>query len=218
MPFIQLIEFGFELCALYTHRLRDCDYTELPCALTSAERIQTFLEGCDGLRGVRAARLAVKWIKDRSRSVRESKFTISMTLPRAYGGQGVKCLDANVEIPLTLAEQKAAGKRHYEIDLYSRDEKIGFEYLGEDGHSGPIRELRDIRRESILAGKGIVVHGVTNSQAKNVMELERLAKLVVTARGDRWRKPTPEQERAMRRLVNELYGRGPGLDATRFFR
>ena len=86
MPFIQLIECGFELCALYTHRLRDYDYTELPCALTSAERIQTFLERCNGLRGVRAARLAVRWIKDRSRSVRETKFAISMTLPRAYGG------------------------------------------------------------------------------------------------------------------------------------
>ena len=114
-------------------------------------------------------------------------------------------LELNAKVPLSAYERTVAGRRHYEVDLYSRRGSVAIEYFGKFEHGGPIRETRDIRRESILASKGYSVHGVTKSQAENVMELERLAKLVKQARGERWRKPTPEQEARMRRLLSELY-------------
>ena len=205
LSFIQLLEFGYELCALYTVCVTSGRLTELNQPITTMERIGRFLKGCSGLPGVKRARQVVKWILGRSRSPRESKLGISMTLPRAYGGQGVCGLELNKVIPLSNAEQKASGKHHYEIDVYSELGHIGLEYFGKHEHEGPIRETRDIRRESILLAKGITVHGVTKSQAENVMELERFAKLLRDARGERWRKPTPEQERRMRKLLRELY-------------
>ena len=205
MSFVQLLQFGYELCALYTARLPGGELNELDRPITSVASIAHYLEGCAGSPGVKRARQVAKWILARSRSPRESKFGISMTLPRAYGGQGVWGLELNVVIPLTKAEQKVAGKHHYEIDVYSELGETGLEYFGKDAHEGPIRETRDIRRESILLAKGITVHGVTKSQAENVMELERFAKLLKEARGERWRKPTPEQERRMRKLLRELY-------------
>ena len=205
MPFVQLLQFGYELCALYTARLPGGELTELDRPIASVASIAHYLEGCAGSPGVKRARQVAKWILAHSRSPRESKFGISMTLPRAYGGQGVWGLELNVVIPLTKAEQKVAGKHHYEIDVYSELGETGLEYFGKDAHEGPIRETRDIRRESILLAKGITVHGVTKSQAENVMELERFAKLLKEARGERWRKPTPEQEQRMRKLLQELY-------------
>ena len=205
LSFIQLLEFGYELCALYTARVPSGKLTELNRPITTMEKIERFLRGCSGLPGVKRARQVVKWILDRSRSPRESKFGISMTLPRAYGGQGICGLELNKVIPLSKAEQRASGKRHYEIDMYSELGHIGLEYFGKHEHEGPIRETRDIRRESILLAKGITIHGVTKNQAENAMELERFAKLLKDARGERWRKPTPDQERRMRALLRELY-------------
>lgn len=205
LPLVQLLEFGYELCALYTARVPSGKLTELNWPITTMAAITRYLEGCAGMPGVKRARQAAKWILNRSRSPRESKLGISMTLPRAYGGQGVHGLELNAVIPLTKAEQKVSGKHHYEIDVFSELGKTGLEYFGKREHEGPIRETRDIRRESILLTKGIAIHGVTKSQAENVMELERFAKLLKKARGERWRKPTLDQERRMRNLLHELY-------------
>ena len=203
--FIDLLKFGYELCALYTYRLHDGSHTELQYPMTTANALRSYLDGCAGAPGIRNARITAPLVLDRSRSLRESKLAISLTLPRMRGGQAVGGLELNREIPLTQAERRAAGRNYFEIDLYSENGRTGLEYFGKHEHEGKIRETRDIRRESILAGKGISVHGVTKSQAENVIELERLAKLITKARGERWRKPTPEQEARMRRLMRELY-------------
>jgi hypothetical protein len=128
------------------------------------------------------------------------------------GGQGVGGLELNSVVSLSPDERKAAGKHHYEVDLCFGRGKVALEYYGKSEHEGRMRETRDIRRESILSSKGYSVHGVTKSQAENVMELERLAKLIKLARGERWRNPTPEQEASMRRLMRELYPRHGSQD------
>ena len=207
LPFVRLLEFGYELCALYTLRLPGGKLTELVHPMTSAREIELYLSACAGAPGIRNARTAAAWILDRSRSPRESKFAISMTLPRMRGGQAVRGVELNACVPLADYEQKVAGKQYFEIDMYSERGKVAFEYYGKDAHEGRIRETRDIRRESILASKGISVHGVTKSQAENAMELERLAKLLKDVRGERWHNPTPEQEAKMRWLLYELYGK-----------
>lgn len=205
MPFEALIEFGYDLCALYTCRLLDGDYLELPRAVCTAERICDYLDGAGGAPGIQNARRAIPWVLDRSRSPRETPLAISMVLPRHKGGQGVKHLSLNQKIPLTDEEQRAAGKHYYEIDLYWSEGKLGLEYFGREPHEGPMRTLGDIRRESILASKGITVHGVTKTQAEDVAELERFAKLFINAQGARWEKPTAKHERAMRALLRKLY-------------
>ena len=205
LSLMELVRFGYELCALYTARLRAGELTELPEALTTSKKIVAFLDGCDGAFGVNKARLAAKWILDRSRSPRETKLAMTLTLPRRWGGQGVRGLVLNHEVRLSAQERKTAGKKKYEIDLYCENARIGLEYYGKETHAGPIRETKDLRRESILSARGIAIHGVTNRQAEEVMEIERLAKIIIQAQGGRWRKPTQEQERRMRQLLRDLY-------------
>ena len=211
--FLSLVEFGYELCALFTVRNDEGRYQELERSITTAEKIRAYLETCEGLPGVRKARAAIPWVLDRSRSPRETKFAISMTLPRFRGGQAVRNVSLNTQIPLTALERKAAGKSHYELDLCvpgpnDAHPYVGAEYYGKEEHAGELRGLRDIRRESILASKGISIHGVTKEQATNVMELERLAKVLTVSQGERWRKPTAAQEKAMRELIRSLYFHG----------
>lgn len=210
MPFVQLVQFGYELCALYTVRYGDGSCRELARPLSSARRIGEFLAKCDGLPGVKKARAAIPWVLDRSRSPRESTFAISMTLPRFRGGQAVRNASLNREITLTDEERRSAGRHHFEVDFYipctgEGRTGIGVEYYGKEEHAGAMREVRDIRRESILASKGIEIHGVTKAQVENVVELERLAKALTLAQGGRWRKPTEAHERAMRALLRDLY-------------
>lgn len=205
LPFVRLVQFGYELCALHTVRLPGSNYLELKNPLTSADRIASYLDGCSSLFGAKQARKAIPWVLDRSRSPAETDFAISFTLPRMKGGQAIRGLELNKEFPLTKKEQRLAGKWHYEVDFCFEGIPDAFEYYGEESHEGPIRTVKDIRRESILKSKGVIVHGITKTQVKNVKELERLAELVTKSRGKRWQTPTRQQEIAMIRLLNELY-------------
>ena len=205
LSFEELVLLGYELCALYTCRIPAEGYRELPRPLTTAARIETFLGGCAGCRGIRAARAAIRWVRDRSRSPRETKLMISLVLPRMRGGQAVRGIELNRRIELTPEEQRAAGKRYFEVDILDPSSGVGLEYYGVKEHSGKMREIGDIRRESILAGKGIRIHGVTQVQSESVMELERLAWLFHDAQGIRWRVPSPQQEQRMLGLLQTLY-------------
>lgn len=205
LPFVRLVQFGYELCALYTVRLPNVNYLELKEPLTTQARIAGYLGGCSGMYGVKQARKAIPWVLDRSRSPAESDFAISFTLPRLKGGQAIRGLKLNKEFPLTKKERRTAGKGHYEVDFCFEGIQDAFEYYGADAHEGPIRTVKDIRRESILKSKGVIVHGITKGQVRNLQELERLAELVTKARGKRWHRPTRQQEAAMIRLLDELY-------------
>jgi hypothetical protein len=132
-----------------------------------------------------------------------------MTLPRNLGGQGVRGMKLNYGIALPKNVQRVAGKSSYRIDLFDPQTNVGFEYLGELYHSGMIRGVADLRRESILQSLDIKVHGVTKMQARNLSELNRFARIVYRERGLKYRAPTPAQTQCMLGLLRVLYGAGP---------
>ena len=141
-------------------------------------------------------------------------FTYSIKEEHVYDTNGEDIL-SNYVVPLTGEQRKAAGKGHYEIDAYFPGGMLGFEYYGKDGHTGTVREVKDIRRESILNDKGIAIHVVTKSQAENAQEIIRLAQVVRNARGLRKRTFRLEDVARTQRLLDLLYrsGRQPWWDA-----
>ena len=170
-------------------------------------QLNSTLEKAQGVRGGIKARRIAAYLMPESASPAETRFGMSMTMPRRLGGLAKKGLMLNYEIPLTRAQQKIAGKEKYRVDLYDPQTNIGFEYLGEESHNGMIRGVKDLRRESILQSLGIPIHGVTKAQARNLMELIRFAKIISRARGEEFRKPTSEQINKMLVLLNYLYPR-----------
>ena len=172
-------------------------------------QLNSALDKVQGIRGSKKARRISKYLMPESASPAETRFGMSMTMPRRLGGLAQKDLMLNYEIPLTQAQQKIAGKESYHVDLFDPRTNIGFEYLGEESHNGMIRGVKDLRRESILQSLGIPIHGVTKTQARNLMELIRFAKIISRARGEEFRKPTPEQVHKMLALLNYLYSRYP---------
>ncbi|MDO4532374.1 MAG: hypothetical protein Q4C36_01495 [Coriobacteriia bacterium] len=217
LDFVHLVELGCELCGLYSTGFdeRNRGFADLPQPLTTVDQLVSFLARAKGLYGANIARKAVRFILDRSRSPRESKLAISMALPRRKGGQSCLPVELNYVVPLTGEHRKAAGKGHYEIDAYFPGSMLGFEYYGKESHAGTIREIKDIRRESILADKGISIHVVTKNQAENAQEIIRLAQVVRNARGLRRRAIRLEDVAKTQRLLDLLYrsGRQPWWDA-----
>ena len=217
LDFTHLVELGCELCGLYSTGFneRNRGFADLPEPLTTVDKLCSFLVRAKGLYGANIARKAMRFILNRSRSPRESKLAISMALPRRKGGQSCLPIELNYVVPLTGEHRKAAGKGHYKIDAYFPGGMLGFEYYGKDGHTGTVREVKDIRRESILNDKGIAIHVVTKSQAENAQEIIRLAQVVRNARGLRKRTFRLEDVARTQRLLDLLYrsGRQPWWDA-----
>ena len=206
-----LIEAGYELCGFHaTHCHFDEELLQMPKPLTNKTRLAAYLARTKGLYGAGMARWAQRYVAERTRSPRETKLHMSLSLPRHYGGQAADFLELNVEIPLGKKLQKVAGKAKYEIDVYDREGKTGFEYNSRLYHSGEMRSIEDIRRESVLRNKGISVHVVTKSQSENALEIVRLAKIAYKARGRRFRPLSPDHIMKTQRLLNELY-RVPGF-------
>jgi hypothetical protein len=179
------------------------------------QRLAAFISRAKGLYGANIARKAMRFILDRSRSPRETQLAISLAFPRKLGGQSCRPITLNQVVLLDSKRSAAAGKDYYEIDLSFPGCNLGFEYYGKDSHRGPVRMLKDIRRESILGDKGIAIHAVTSSQAENALEIIRLAQVVRRTRGIRRRKTALEDVTRTQRLLNELYhsGRQPWWDA-----
>ncbi|MDO4533775.1 MAG: hypothetical protein Q4C36_08650, partial [Coriobacteriia bacterium] len=201
-----LIELGYELCGFHaTHCHYGDDSLQMPQPLMDKRRLAVYLDRAKGLYGAGAAVWAQRYVHERTRSPRETKLHMSLSLPRHYGGQAADFLELNAEIPLGKKLQKVAGKPKYEIDLFARDGKTGFEYNGKPYHSGEMRTLEDIRRESILRAKGISIHVVTKPQSENALEIIRLARIAYKAQGRRFRPLTMEHVAKTQRLLNELY-------------
>lgn len=202
---MDLLELGYELCGFYGIDRRHGGMYALPAPITSTAKLASYLSRAGGLHGAGLARQALPRLHDRSRSPRESKLHLSLCLPRSCGGQGIDFLELNHRVPLGAAERRAAGQAAYEIDLYAPRAKLGFEYDGAEYHSGQMRTVRDLRKESILAGKGISIHVVTKTQAENALEVIRLAKVAYRAEGKRFRTPAPDHIARTQALLDRLY-------------
>ena len=207
LEFLDLIKFGYELLGIYgfCDRGLNTRLLDLKEPLTTPKRLSDYVQRCNNMKGLQVAKRALPYLMDGSASPAETRFGMSMTLPRNLGGQAIRGLKLNYRIPLTKKQSRIAGKGHYRIDLYDPHTDVGFEYLGEESHAGMIRGVSDLRRESILQTFDVKVHGVTKVQARNLAEVMRFARIVYDARGKQYRKPTSEQLGKMLQLLTYLY-------------
>ena len=207
MPLIQHIRLGFAL--LGTYGLCEWGFNDevldMDEPFCTYKRLREIVGKVENVNGIKQSRRAVRHLLPNSGSPMETTFGITMSLPRSLGGQAVRNLELNYEIPLNKAQRRSAGKSFYRIDAVRRDLGIGFEYLGEESHAGMVRGVSDLRRESILQAMDYQVHGVTKSQVTNLAELIRFARIIYKAEGRQFRKPSDSQIRSMISLLETLY-------------
>ncbi len=133
-------------------------------AITTKQKLNSFLEQARGHFGHRKALRAAKYIENGSASIMESIAYMILTLPHSLGGYGLSGAAFNYEIVIkNKAEMRSGHIRRY-ADLYYRQAKLAVEYESFAYHSSPSELGKDAIRSALLESKGIEVMRLSTIQ------------------------------------------------------
>ncbi len=133
-------------------------------AITTKQKLKTFLAKTPGHRGHLKASRAVKYIEDGSASVMESMAYMILTLPHALGGYGLDGAVFNHEIRLREEAGKRLGQKRCFVDLYYKPAKLAVEYESFAFHNSPSEQGKDVMRSAILDRQGVEVMRLSTIQ------------------------------------------------------
>jgi hypothetical protein len=136
-------------------------------AISTKQKLKTFLTKTSGHRGHLKALRAVKYIEDGSASVMESMAYMILTLPHTLGGYGLDGAVFNHEIKLKDEARKRLGQKRCFTDLYYKPAKLAVEYESLTFHNSPSEQGKDIMRSAVLDRQGVEVMHLSTIQLYN---------------------------------------------------
>lgn len=149
-------------CKLSIHRLillgiQLCSHPPgLPSlAITTKQKLNTFLSKTAGHRGHRKATQAVKYVENGSASIMESIAFMILALPHSLGGYGLNGAIFNYKIKLNSEARMRLGQNRCFADLYYRHAKLAVEYESFAFHNSPLEQGKDLIRSAVLERQGI---------------------------------------------------------------
>lgn len=152
----RLILLGLQLCSHPPGNPSD--------AITTKQKLKTFLGKVSGYHGLKKAVRAVNYIEDGSASIMESIVYMILTLPHALGGYGLGNALFNYEIRLNDQAGKRLGQKRCFADLYYKQAKLAVEYESFAFHNSPSVQGRDMMRAATLDRQGVKVMSLSTIQ------------------------------------------------------
>ncbi len=190
IPFIDLIQVGFELCGTYA--LDPKSGTLLVREKrTSTQLLAKYLQKATKAHGLVKARRALPFICDNSASPMETKLTLLLCLPTLYGGYGLPKPLLNK--PLEVDEGWRT--KTYRCDLTwllsktdkGKQHRLALEYDSSAFHSGLEKMHLDSKRRVAIESENIHVLSITKQQVYDDRAFDHLAKVVAKYLGVRLR-------------------------------
>lgn len=207
---LDLILLGYELCGCYYSATNQQGMIQtLP--LTSTAKLEAYLAKCEGIRGVKNATRAVRYVLNNSYSPMETALAMILCLPNKLGGFGLQSPNLNTKVKLSADARKICGQASYTLDLVWPDLKFCIEYQGKDYHTDA---AKDERKRLALQHDGWTVQHVSAEQVYNLNQLEELARMIAKLTNYR-SKPVGENTiRAREHLIGVLLSRhGSALES-----
>ena len=185
LSLIQLITIGYELCGSYGLSAQSSSGFLRRDPRSDPQLIKRYLEKCDGIHGVKAAKRASSYLIKGSASPMESLLSMLLCLPPSLGGFGLPRPELNC--PIATNEEGVAMRK---CDLYWPSQKFALEYDSDAFHSDTSKLHLDSSRRSTLEKAGIHVVSVTKNQVFSRGQLFNLATIASKRLGKRL-SPTP---------------------------
>ncbi|MCL2530248.1 MAG: hypothetical protein FWE41_08000 [Coriobacteriia bacterium] len=195
LPFIKLIELGFELCGFYPiprngyvkEKGANKKAFDVRRLRTSTKKLAAFLERMKGIAGQRQALRALNYILDRSASPMETKLTLLLTLPYRLGGFGLPKPKLNDGVNPSKKVLRNASQSVFVCDLCWPEADLIVEYDSEKFHEGARRITKDSKRRNALISTGKQVISITKDEIKIINQFEDLVELIAINLGARLR-------------------------------
>lgn len=159
LSLIQLITIGYELCGSYGLSVQSSSGFLQRDPRSNPQLIERYLEKCEGIHGVKAAKRASSYLVKGSASPMESLLSMLLCLPPSLGGFGLPRPELNC--PIETNEGGIAIRR---CDLCWPDQQFALEYDSDTFHSDESKLHLDSSRRSALEKAGVHVVSVTKTR------------------------------------------------------
>lgn len=213
MPFHQAVKAGCALCSTFRLDPRCPFGVREREPLTSVSDLEAFIEANSGMRGAGRARVALRYVKERTASPAEVYLTMLLTLPPHRGGFGLDALQPNRPVCLSKRATEIAQRSYLIPDLYDAEHHIAIEYDADATHTTGQQLSRDSTKRLALESMGIKVITVTTRQLSSIERMGDVAGETARAMGKRMRLRSAQHESARsllaatRRTFDGLYDR-----------
>ena len=187
LPFPNLVETGFEWCGGYARSTGEfCSIVQRD-PLTTVAKLELFSKRVGGADGTKTLRKALRFVLDGSLSPMESVTVVLLCFPVRLGGYGLPLPVMNAVVEVPARERAFVKKSFYKCDLYWPEAKFAIEYDSNLHHTGATRIAEDASRRVDLAYLGVEVATLTQQQACDRREMDRIAHLLAKRLGKRLR-------------------------------
>lgn len=180
--------------------------------LVTFRRLEFYVSQCEGVRGIKKARRALRYVCPNSNSPMESIISMLLSLPLSMGGFGLPFpqLNACICIPGKVAHSRTGSRRY--SDIYWPKAKLVLEYDSKVKHSGERARTSDSIRRNEIEYTGRRVRSMVSAQFFSYPALE--SQVLTLMRDMKIRHRAAEKRYFLRRfelhrrLVSEARGLG----------
>lgn len=204
MSIPQIVEVGLNLCAIYYADIKSSKLPERK-PLTTPTKLARYAERANGMKGVKKAKQALRWVIACSRSPMETKMFILLSYPPSRGGYGLNLPVLNYRAdPGRYAYLTEQG--FFRIDICNPDLFVGVEYYGDDDHQDNV--VKDRRRLDALEALGWKMVVIDKQRLYDPAAFEVAANQIASHLNCRIRKNSNWQK------AHEALRKDLGLDAS----
>lgn len=211
LSFPLAVHLGYEFCGTFAPDASRPYGVRSRKPLTSPEKIASYLDKMDRIRGAKRARSALAYIMRGSASPRESTLGELLTLPYQRGGSKVERPEMNALIEIPRRSSWASDSASFRCDLLWREKGVAVEYDSTLCHTGAERIAGDASRRNALESLGLVVVTATWRQVTNYREYNRFVRILTGHLGTRVRPTCSDYPARQFALREELLGRERGF-------
>ncbi len=177
--------------------------------LTNVSRIAAFLRKNPGLHGSKAARRALRWVRDGFASPPESFMWLVLGLEHRDGGYALSGLKVNERLNMSRKAAGIANRTTLVPDLCAPEARLSIEYDSNAEHLSARQLTLDATKRMALEADGYKVITVTALQLRDCREMSSVAKEAARRLGLRFR----VQSSAFAVQQRRLFALGWSLDA-----
>lgn len=178
LPLMRCIKLGHYICGAYSPEPSAKSGVVKRRPLATKDELKDYVEKACKIRGSRNAKAALPWVLDGAASPQETNLALPFYLPLQLGGFGFAKPELNGKERLTKEAQAIEGSINAFVDVYWREQKVGFEYSSYSEHGDPRKIGEDERRKLALKLSGVEVELVTANQLADFRQLEILAQML----------------------------------------
>ncbi len=165
---VDAMEYGFQLCGTFVPDPASKHGVSSRCSLTSVKEIAAFLDKCDGLRGISAARKALAYVIDGSASPRESAVSLLLTLPLRMGGYALPPFAVNRGLTVPKELRGLTRRASLRADFFWERARVAAEYDSDVAHLESEELCNDATKRIALQRMGYTTFGFTRLQVDDL--------------------------------------------------